>query len=142
MDLQSLGYSRSLQCLLPGQSRRAHGGPAWFHLFHSDFHRAPVADHARARFPNSSATSTSTQDARKPARRSASCLKHNHHATTSSRTKRKGTPTAAWRCKHNAKDRHHGRFLLHWDLPFSPLGHWFPILVVIRLPIVSWCWKT
>src|SRR5215475_9298623 len=56
MDLQSLGYSRSLQCFLPGQSRRAHGGPAWFYLFHSDFHRAPTADHARTRFPDSSAT--------------------------------------------------------------------------------------
>src|SRR5215472_13992584 len=55
MDLQSVGYSRSLQCFLPGQSRRAHGGPAWFYLFHSDFHRAPTADHARTRFPDSSA---------------------------------------------------------------------------------------
>ena len=32
------------------------GGPAWFYLFHSDFHRAPTADHARTRFPDSSAT--------------------------------------------------------------------------------------
>ena len=56
MDLQSVGYSRPLQCFLPGQSRRAHGGPAWFYLFHSDFHRAPTADHARTRFPDSSAT--------------------------------------------------------------------------------------
>ena len=56
MDLQSLGYIGPLQCLLPGQSRRADGGATGSHVFHPDSHRAPIADHARTRFPDSSAT--------------------------------------------------------------------------------------
>jgi hypothetical protein len=67
MDLQYLGYSRSFQCFLPGQSRRAHRGAVGRHLFHSDFHRAPTADHARTRFPDSYAASASTRNSRKPA---------------------------------------------------------------------------
>ena len=63
----NLGCSRSVQCFLPSQSRRSHAGPVGCHLFHPDFHRAPIADHPRARFPDSCATSTSTRDPRKPA---------------------------------------------------------------------------
>jgi hypothetical protein len=50
------GTARSLQCFLSGKSRRAHGGTVGCHLFHSDFHRAPTADYARTRFPDSSGT--------------------------------------------------------------------------------------
>ena len=56
MDLQSLGYSRSPQRFLSGQSRRAFGGAAGGRVFPPDFHRAATADYARTRFPNSSAT--------------------------------------------------------------------------------------
>jgi len=48
------------------QSRRPHGGAVGCHLFHSDFHRAPTADHARTRFPDSSATSKCIRGTAKP----------------------------------------------------------------------------
>src|SRR5581483_9654253 len=66
MDLQCLGYRRSLECFLPGQSRRPPGGAIGCDLFHSDFHRALIADHSWTRFPNSSPTSTATLDAERP----------------------------------------------------------------------------
>jgi hypothetical protein len=58
MDLQPLGFSRYPQCLLPGQSHRAHGGAVGSRILHSDFDSAATADYARTRFPSSSATSS------------------------------------------------------------------------------------
>lgn len=56
LDLQCLGYRRSLQCFLPSQPLRTHSGTIGCQLFHSDFHGAPTADHAWTRFPDSIAT--------------------------------------------------------------------------------------
>ena len=56
MDLQSLGNSRSPECFLPGESRRAVGGAVGSHVFHSHCACADTADHARTRVPDSSST--------------------------------------------------------------------------------------
>ena len=61
MDLQPLGHSRSAQLFLPGPSRRTVGGTVGSCILHSDFGSAAAADHARTRFPDSSATSQDTR---------------------------------------------------------------------------------
>src|SRR6516164_3955253 len=67
MDLQPLGFSRYSQRFLPSQSRRTIGGAVGSRILPSDVDSTAAADHARTRFPNSSAASTGTRNARKPA---------------------------------------------------------------------------
>jgi len=57
VDLQPLGLSRHLECVLPSRSCRARAGSAGCRLFPSDSHRAATVDHARAGLPDPSATS-------------------------------------------------------------------------------------
>jgi hypothetical protein len=54
MDIQSLGFSRSSQHFLPGESCRTVGGAVGSRILHSDFAGAAAADYPRTRFPNSS----------------------------------------------------------------------------------------
>src|SRR5262249_58502997 len=67
MDLQPLGHSRSSERLLSGQSRRTIGGAVGSRILHPDFGSTAAADHARTRFPDSSATSKCTCSTAKPA---------------------------------------------------------------------------
>jgi hypothetical protein len=67
MALQPLGFGRSPQRLLPGQSQWAHAGTVGCHLLHSDFHRTPATDHARTRFSDSSATAECIRSTGEPA---------------------------------------------------------------------------
>ena len=55
------GTADLLNCFLPGPSRRTVGGTVGSCILHSDFGSAAAADHARTRFPDSSATSQDTR---------------------------------------------------------------------------------
>jgi hypothetical protein len=67
MDFQPLGCSRTPKRFLPGRSVRTFGGAVGSHILSSNSDRAAAPNYARTRFPDSSATSASTRNARKPA---------------------------------------------------------------------------
>ena len=67
VDLRPLGFSRSPQRFLPAQSLRTIGRAVGSRILPPDSHCAAAADYARTQFSDSSATSTGTRNARKPA---------------------------------------------------------------------------